>query len=229
MNRYTQKGDVKKNKLVVLILLLAVIVMCSAAPARAQGKDNSPSTGTQCFDGSTKLINLGIGFGGGNYYNYGNGYGVTYRRSPAFSFMYEQSLPEKLGPGYLGLGAYLGFQSASYRFDNNYYNNGFKNDDYYYRHSWNYFMIAARGAYHADILNWQKGEIYGGLLLGLRLATYKYEDNDPFNQYSYTGSSLNLAWSLFAGGRYYFTDKVGAFMELGYGISYLTVGVTIKI
>ena len=226
----------KKNKLVVLLLLLAVIIMCSAAPARAQEKknDTSPSgSGAGCFDGSSRLLNIGVGLGGVSYYNYGRSGPYKYTRTPAFSISYEQALGEKVGPGYIGLGGYFGFQHASYRYDWNGYYYNFQYNDYYYKHSWNYFLLAARGAYHPDVLNWEQGEVYFGTTLGLRIETYKFSTNNPDpawnNAYRLSEGRVNLAWAVFAGGRYYFTDKVAGFMELSYGISYLTVGATIKL
>jgi hypothetical protein len=46
-------------------------------------------------------------------------------------------------------------------------------------------------------------------------------------QYSRNYSSALYA-SLFAGMKYYFTDNVGAFLELGYGVSWATVGASFK-
>lgn len=223
----------KKNKLVVFILLLAVIIMCSATPAKSQEKTSAASSGGLSFDGGTKLLNIGVGLGGRAYYNYGRSGPYKYRSTPAFSISYEQALPKKLGPGYLGLGGYFGFQHASYRYDYDYYNfNNNNYDKYYYKHSWNYFLIAARGAYHLDVLNWDKGEVYFGTLIGLRIQTYNFESNNPdpyYNNYRLNEGSMYPTWSFFAGGRYYFTDQIGAFMELGYGVSYLTLGATIKL
>jgi hypothetical protein len=226
----------KRNKLVVLLLLLAVIIMCSAAPARAQeNKTAAPGAGSGagCFDGSSKLLNIGLGIGGVRYYNYGRSGPYKYSRTPAFSISYEQALAEKVGPGYIGLGGYLGFQHASYRYDLNGYYYNYQYNDYYYKHSWNYFLLTARGTYHLDVLNWEKGEVYFGTMLGLRIQTYKFTTNNPDpawnNAYRLHESSANLIWSVFAGGRYYFTDNVAGFMELGYGVSYLTVGATIKL
>ena len=183
-----------------------------------------------CFDGNSKIINLGIGFGGINYYSNYNSSGWGYKTSPAFSLSYEQALPEKVGPGYLGLGIYFGFQSSNstrtYYWDKNGYNS-----NYYYRYTWNNYMIAARGAYHLDALNSEKAELYFGLLAGLRIQTYKYEHNNPDpnrDNYSISNSSIYPAYSLFIGGRYYFSKNIAVFAEFGYGISYLTAGVSFK-
>lgn len=37
-----------------------------------------------------------------------------------------------------------------------------------------------------------------------------------------------VAYGLHVGGRYYFTDQIGAYAELGYGIALLNIGLTAK-
>lgn len=187
------------------------------------------NSGVGCFNESSKIINIGIGFGSRGYYSYNRGIlGYSYHSSPAISLSYEQALKQKVGPGYLGVGAYLGYQSAYLQYDNYYYNN----NKYYYRHSWKYMLFSARAAYHLDELNFEKGELYFGAIIGLRYQSYSYETNsiDP-NRYDYqlSNNSLYPSWSLFVGGRYYFTPKIAVFGELGYGISYLTGGISFKL
>lgn len=194
------------------------------------GKLKLSSNGEGCFDANTHILNIGIGFGGGNYYSAYSGFGYSYRVSPAFSLTYEQAYPKKLGPGYLGLGAYLGFQTSSSTYDYFYDNNGYKGN-YYYKNSWKDFMIAARGAYHWDVLNSKNAELYAGLLVGLRIQTYNYETNnpDPFGRnYRVNNGSVYPTYSIFVGGRWYFVKNVGLFAEVGYGISYLTGGLSFK-
>lgn len=193
-------------------------------------KLNLSSNGEGCFDANTRILNIGLGFGGGNYYSAYRGFGYSYRVSPAFSLTYEQAYPKKLGPGYLGLGGYFGFQTSSSTYNYFYDNNNYKGN-YYYKNSWKDFMIAARGAYHLDILNSKKAELYAGLLVGLRFQTYNYETNNP-DPYAYDyrlrNSSVYPTYSIFVGGRWYFAKNVGIFAEVGYGISYLTGGVSFK-
>ena len=188
--------------------------------------------GSQSFDESTHIINLGVGFGA-NYYSGYSGYGYGYRSSPAFSISYEQALSKKVGPGYIGVGAYFGFQTASSTY--NYYynkNNNYNNQYYYSKNSWSNFLVGARAAYHWDVLNFEKVDIYGGLMLGARIQTYSYETNnpDPFyaDFYRLNQGSTYLSFSVFAGARWYFANKVALFGEFGYGISYATVGLSFK-
>jgi hypothetical protein len=182
--------------------------------------------GGQCFDESTRIINVGVGLAASRYYSSYRGRGYSHRSSPAFSLSYEQALME-LGPGYLGIGAYTGFHTFYSRYQY-YYNNG--NNHYYYENRWNNFVVAARAAYHFDELNFENGELYGGLMVGLRFHTYSYETNDPDpnKNYYYSGGSAYLASSVFIGGRWYFGKRVALYGEVGYGISYGTLGLSFK-
>jgi hypothetical protein len=187
--------------------------------------------GDKCFDETSHILNLGIGFGN-NYYSIYRGTGYKYSVSPAFSLTYEQAIPKKLGPGYLGVGAYVGYQSARSRYDyGNYYGAYYGN--YYYEHKWKNYMIAARGAYHLDFLNSAKAEVYAGVLIGLRIQTYTYTSNDPdpsYNSYhKLDNGSVVPAYSLFAGARWYFAKNIAVYGELGYGISYATVGLSFRL
>lgn len=183
-----------------------------------------PGDQPHCFELGTKLINVGVGFGGYQYYGSWGGY--RYSSTPALSVSYEQAWPKKLGPGFLGVGAYVGFKHAQSRYED-YYIFG---ERYYYEHNWNHFVAAARGVYHWDVLNAKNAEVYGGVLLGFRVTTYSYKTNSPSNSYSYKRSDGGLApvASVFAGARWYFVPKVALFAEVGYGISYLTGGCTFK-
>ena len=189
----------------------------------------SDDDGSKSFDEKTHIINLGVGFGM-NYYGGYAGNGYNYRSSPAFSISYEQAIPKKLGPGYLGIGAYLGFQTANTTY-NYYYNKHGYNNNYYYKNSWNNFMVAARAAYHWDVLNFKKADIYAGVLIGVRIQTYDYITNNPdpyADNYRLNQGSAYPSFSVFAGARWYFAKHVALFGEFGYGISYVTGGLSFK-
>ena len=186
--------------------------------------------GAKSFDEKTHIINLGVGFGA-NYYSGYSGYGYGYRSSPAFSISYEQAIPKKLGPGYLGVGAYFGFQTASTTYNYYYNKNNYYNQNYYYKHSWNNFMIAARAAYHWDVLNFKRADIYAGVMVGARIQTYNYETNNPdpyAENYRLNQGSAYPSLSAFVGARWYFVKNVALFGEFGYGISYVTGGLSFK-
>ena len=216
-----------------LLLIITAIVLCFPSmadnfPLKKEKKSflKKDDGGEKCFNESTHILNLGVGFGSRSYHSLYLGGGYSYGITPAFSLTYEQAYPKKLGPGYLGVGAYFGFQHEYYKYDYAYL---FSNT-YYYHHSWNYYMVAARGAYHWDVLNAKNAEVYAGVIIGLRFQTHHYETNDPSNKdpYSYTQSFAYPAYSAFAGARWYFAKNFGLFAEVGYGISYATGGFSIK-
>src|SRR3954471_3768197 len=150
-----------------ILFLVALILLSVVTNAQSIGK---------CFDADTKIINAGLGLSG-SYYSFYRGAGYSYHNSPAFSITYEQAYPKKLGPGFLGVGAYLGYQTTRYRWDDYYYNSV----RYYNENRYSNFVVAARAAYHWDVLNIANAEVYGGAIAGLRFQTYKYNTNsiDP--------------------------------------------------
>ena len=112
----------------------------------------------------------------------------------------------------LGIGGYIGYSGAKWEYSG---------------WGWKYtnFVIGARGVGHYQLFD--KFDTYTGLMLGYDIVNSKEIGTIPgMGGYSASGSSFIWAW--FAGGRYYFTDSFGAMAELGYGISYLTLGVSYK-
>lgn len=222
-------------KKIFFVLLICVVSLSSFAdhwpPKKEKSSFLKKESGEKCFNENTHIINLGVGFGGRSYYSRYSGVNVTrYGTTPAISLTYEQALPKKLGPGYLGIGAYFGFQRSYYEYDNGYYDPFLNYNTYYYRHNWNYYMIAARAAYHWDVLNAKNAEVYAGAIVGVRFQTHNYKTNDPGGKdpYPLSQSSVYPAYSAFAGARWYFVPSVGLFAEVGYGISYATVGFSFK-
>ena len=85
------------------------------------------------------------------------------------------------------------------------------------------FDIGARGSYHFnELLNLStdKADLYAGL----GLTYFKYTG---FASVYYDPSFI--AVPIHIGGRYFFSDKVGGFAELGSSISVLKLGVTFKL
>lgn len=87
--------------------------------------------------------------------------------------------------------------------------------------------IGARGAYHFNNLleiNNEKVDLYGGATLGYRSFSWNDGDYDFGNKY---GSGVFLG--AFIGGKYYFTNSLGAFVELGaIGSTNARLGLAIK-
>lgn len=100
-------------------------------------------------------------------------------------------------------------------------------DEYDFR----YTVIALRGAFHfAEYIAKDNLDVYLRLLAGYDIVRSQFTTSSPCAGYSnglYTGGSSGI-WSIYGGARYRFNDKFGIFGELGYGISYLTLGLSLK-
>jgi hypothetical protein len=216
----------KKLSSLFILLVLSVSLF-------AEGSDSNNSIlknnggGPKCFDENTHIVNVGIGLGGGRYLNYTFG---DYVVTPIFDISYEQPWSQKIGPGYLGVGGYFAYRAARFRYDYTTPFYGNPNTNYYYESRWNYYTIAGRAAYHWDVLNSEKAELYAGVLIGARFQTYSYTDNDPSNDHydRASGGPISSAFSAFAGARYYFTKNFGVYVEARAGVSYINAGCSFK-
>lgn len=168
---------------------------------------------SQTFDKGTKVASLGIGIGSSlGSFDYST-------QIPAISIMYEQGIAEAGNVGIIGLGGYVGYKSFSW--ENN-------SGTFESKSKWNYTIIGVRGTLHFTGINKENLDVYGGLMASYNLLNYSYEDNSGFNSGN-TGNFGNSAGlTLFAGARYYFSDNLAAFAELGYGVAYLNLGLSLK-
>jgi hypothetical protein len=164
----------------------------------------------QIFDKGDIVVSAGLGLGS-NYYALGAGYSTL---MPVIFVSGDYCLREDLGPGNLGVGAIMGYTS---------YKDTYAHSDYYWKVST--FMIGARGTYHFTELV-DKLDLYGGISLGGKIVKVKtsYSELDAYS--SHAGSGV-LA-EFFGGARYYFTDNLAVMGELGYGIAWFKIGVSMK-
>lgn len=181
----------------------------STAPANSTAPKSTTQSraGSQEFGVGTTAANLGVGFGLG--YGYGLFSGI--RTTPALSLSVERGIMDNVGPGVISAGGLVGFRSSTWRSGS-------------YRASWNNFIVAARGAYHYNILEVPKLDTYAGISLGVRVESY----STNIDAYSNNYGGLSLTSGFFLGGRYMFTDNIGAFGELGYDMSLVKVGLSAK-
>lgn len=161
----------------------------------------STTISAQEFVKGTNVINAGIGLGGtfGSY--------ATTSQSLGFSASFERGIWEIPGPGVISLGGFLGYKSYEYDF--------FGGSD-----RWTYTIVGVRGAYHFNGLNVEKLDVYGGVMLSYNILSFSGTSNDFGSRPSATG---------FVGGRWFFSDSFAAFAEAGYGVAYLTLGVSFRL
>lgn len=184
----------------------------SSVKVKSFSKTTLLQGGNPLFGQGDRVLSAGLGFG---WYSYG--YDAT--SIPAISLSFEQGI-EEFDFGTLAFGGIIGYKRASYSWLAGY-------GDY----SWTDLIIAARGAIHIDLLNVEKLDTYGGAAFGLRFESRKYYDL-IWPNYSYKSVKKSTAHPLFAlyvGGRYYFTENIAVFGELGYGLGYLTLGLSYKL
>ena len=98
-----------------------------------------------------------------------------------------------------------------------------------------YLITGVRGSYHFNELlkvENPKVDLYGGLSLFYRHYSFKYtylsggDETEHGDTYKSAGGNVDFA--IHAGARYLFANNVGAYAELGYGISPLQLGLTFK-
>ncbi len=181
------------------VLLFFVVVILSLPQLLAQ----DPT-----FEKGDKVLNLGIGFGSAWYT------GVGFKSQiPPVSASFEIGIVDNiLEKGVIGVGGYFGYSSYKYNYGSN---------DY----GWKYtnLFIGARGNFHYPLAN--KLDTYVGLTIGVNVVSEK-----AFGGYTGTsfGSYGGLRTAEFIGARYYFSDSFAAMLELGYGVSYLNLGIALK-
>jgi hypothetical protein len=162
------------------------------------------------FKQGDKVLNLGFGLGStlytGSYYKAG---------IPPLSASLEFGVKDGvLDKGSIGVGGYLGYSSYKWSYSSSWY--------------WKYsdIILGVRGVFHYPLVS--KLDTYTGLLLGYNIATSKEYGTAIFG-YDYSASSGGVVGAWFVGARYYFSDKFAVMGELGYGITYLNLGIALKL
>lgn len=173
------------------------------------------------FKNKTTVLNLGVGLR--SYYGY-RLFAQGYSSVPYLNASLDHSVYNLDKNFDLGIGGYLGYTSWSYKYNGFYYT---KNGVYrsgFVKQTWSIFHFGFRPSVHYSFSG-APFDLYAGLHIGYGISSYSSSDPD----YDYTGINYSrLYWALFAGGRYYFGKKFGMFAELGYGISMLNLGISLK-
>lgn len=158
------------------------------------------------YDKGDVLLNAGIGLG----YYYASGVPLLVSAEFAVNDV-------------ISVGPYLGYTSHS---------SGSSWQGYTWRQRWSFIDIGVRGSYHFselfEIRN-EKVDVYGGAFLGYLISNYSYTSdmpNDPGRSNS-LGGGLRLG--IHVGARYFFSEKVAGYGELGYGVAPLSLGLTFKL
>jgi hypothetical protein len=119
----------------------------------------------------------------------------------------------------ISVGPYLGYTSYNYNY-------GFVGTRYRYRYT--FFDIGVRGSYHFSELfeiRDERIDVYGGAFLGFVVSNFSSNFGGDYDD-PYAGG---LRLGIHVGARYYFTEKLAGYGELGYGIAPLSLGLTFKL
>jgi hypothetical protein len=175
----------------------------SSTPARSSSSYRASSSPRRSSSGS-------VFDEGTHLLNVGLGLGYSGYRASAFPIgaSYEYGITPDISVG-------AQFDFASFSYSSSYYYGGYYSRD---RYTATYF--GARGSYHLNrILDLDSDtfDLYAGVGVGYRnYGGYR----DRYSPVSING---------FVGGRLFFSDSVGGFVELGYtGLSYSKIGVSFK-
>ena len=110
----------------------------------------------------------------------------------------------------ISIGGYLGYISTKQDFAG------------VYSWNWTYMIVGVRGAYHLEVSD--NFDPYGGVLLGYNMVSVKTEGSGGKNPVA----ASSIAYAGFIGARYHFSKGFGVFGELGYGITWLNLGLALK-
>ena len=160
---------------------------------------SSLAVSAQGFDPDDTLLGIGIGVGDRLGGN-----------NLPIGAHFEKGITDKIA-----VGAYAGYSS-------------FKGD----LAKISYILVGGRGAYHygnhvEDLP--EELDLYGGLtIFYLNTNTKSTNDSPLFGQELGTGSSGRVDFGIFAGAKYYFSDQLGAFAELGTGLAWLQIGLAVR-
>ena len=150
------------------------------------------------------VISAGLGLGLSGLYG-------TSSLPPIFA-TFETGVAEKIT-----LGGIIAYAGSSY--------------DYVFgSYKYSYIPIEVRGAYHFLDHN-PKIDAYGGVGVGYTIVSSSATYNGPYSNLvgGYSASGSYAQFDLFVGGRYYFSPKFAAQVELGYGIGFARIGLAYKL
>ena len=88
-------------------------------------------------------------------------------------------------------------------------------------------ILGARGTYHVDF-GPAELDPYGGLLLGYNVVNAEI-NGGGLGTLPVGGTASGVAYGFFAGANYNFTERFGAFAEIGYGVQILSVGLNVNL
>ncbi len=188
------------------ILVLALIVHILNAQEMKQGNN---------------FLSVGVGPAANYWTTYHSG------GTPAIRLALDHGFKE-VGPGTITLGGAVGFFSKYYK-SHYYASNGVLYD---YKWSYTYISTVFRAGYYYNLKEADIPDInvYGGIGMGLLYSNFHDSYDGPKDGYVYyDNSGMDFLFNFYLGANYFFTPKTAAYLEFGYDVSYVTLGLTFKL
>ena len=162
-------------------------------------------------------LNIGVGFGTPWITT---GY---YSVIPPIAVSLDHGFRDDWGKGVITLGGYIGI--SRYAQEKEWESN---QQTYQYGYRYTSTLFTARVTYHYKVFS--GFDTYLGLAGGFRINTKNDYGTWPVNTVDFnTDANFIPIGRIFIGARYGFNEKIGCFGELGYGISYFTLGLSFRI
>ncbi len=158
----------------------------------------------QEYEEGTMVLNAGLGIGG---------YGALGFGSVGFSGSLERGIRETGDFGVIGAGAYVGYRSG------NYSSFGFTSD-------WKRttFVVAPRATYHFTVIDIDGLDVYAAVQIDIVFG----KDTHPSSNIS-DNTFTDIHPTLVGAARYYFSENLAAFAELGANsLTTITGGISLR-
>ncbi|MBS1587605.1 MAG: hypothetical protein JSS82_18880 [Bacteroidetes bacterium] len=169
---------------------------------------NSNNASDAVFHKGTMLLGLAAGVSIDNFAN-------AMRPHLIPELVYDQGFFDNVGIGNIGIG---GVASCKFMRQPHDWPGGYKQYQ-------NNFYLGVRGTYHFTQLKVSdaKFDPYAGVMLGVKISHY----GDTW--FKYTRNNVTAAKGIFVGVRYVLDDRFSAFSELGYNISFISIGIMARL
>ena len=170
----------------------------------------------EAFKIAENRASFGIGLGWKNKEPFSNSVHI-----PSPNVLIERSVLPFKNFGFISVGAQFGFHYG-------YHNGQIPLTTVKYKQSWSEVYFVPRVALYFHEVFYEDDfptniDLYGGFGFGFNYLSHKVSNNVWKDN-----SGFKLGYHFFVGGRYYFKPQTSVFAELGYGLSFLNVGITIQ-
>ena len=177
---------------------------------------------------------------GENRASFGIGFGWTeggHRGIPAVNALVERSIIPFRDFGFLSVGAQFGFHYGFNRSLPSTYTLPGRDEVFgmNLRHNWTSFYFVPRLAlyfhevFHPDDFP-ENIDLYVGVGIGFNHLSHRILRGNlpPDATILNNDTGFRFAYQVFIGGRHYFRENMAVFAEIGYGLSFLNLGITIR-